>query len=52
VVVEVKAVSSILQIHEAQVLSYLKLSGHPAGLLSNVHVLHLRNGIRRVLNCS
>lgn len=51
-VVEVKAVAKILPIHEAQVLSYLKLSGRPAGLLINFHVLHLRNGIRRLLNGS
>ena len=51
-VVEVKAVAKILPIHEAQVLSYLKLSGRPAALLINFHVLHLRNEIRRLLNGS
>lgn len=47
VVVEIKAVEAILPIHEAQLLSYLKLSGKRVGLLINFNVLHLRDGIRR-----
>jgi GxxExxY protein len=50
VVVEVKAVTKILPIHEAQLLSYLRLSGRRVGLLINFHVRHLRDGIRRQLN--
>ncbi len=50
VIVEVKAVKSIAPIHEAQLLSYLKLSGKPIGLLINFHSTHLRNGIKRLAN--
>lgn len=50
VVVELKAVAKLLPIHEAQLLSYLKLSGHRVGLLINFHVLHLKDGIRRLVN--
>lgn len=49
-VVELKAVETILPIHEAQVLSYLKATGHPVGLLINFNVVALRRGIRRVVN--
>jgi GxxExxY protein len=47
VIVEVKAVESILPIHEAQLLSYLRLSGKRVGLLINFNVEHLKQGIRR-----
>jgi GxxExxY protein len=47
VVVELKCVERIAGVHEAQILSYLKLSGKPVGLLINFHVRHLRDGIRR-----
>jgi GxxExxY protein len=50
VVVELKAVSRLLPIHEAQLLSYLKLSGHRVGLLINFHVLHLKDGIKRMVH--
>lgn len=50
VVVEVKAVSKLLPIHMAQVLSYLKLGGYKLGLLLNFNVPHLRDGIRRIVN--
>ena len=50
VVVELKAVVKVLPIHVAQLLSYLKLSGIPVGLLINFHVLHLRDGITRMVN--
>ncbi len=49
-VVELKAVETILPIHEAQVLSYLKATGHPVGLLINFNVVALRRGVRRVVN--
>lgn len=45
-----KAVETLLAIHEAQVLSYLKLSGMRVGLLINFNVVHLRDGIRRLVN--
>jgi GxxExxY protein len=50
VIVELKAVEKIIPIHEAQLLSYLKLSGKRVGLLINFHVLHLRDGIKRMVN--
>lgn len=52
VVVELKAVSKLLPVHEAQLLSYLRLTGYPVGLLLNCHELHLRDGLRRRLNKS
>ena len=50
VVVEVKAVEAIHPIHEAQLLSYMRLSGIPVGLLINFNVLHLRDGIKRMVD--
>ncbi|HLF25137.1 MAG TPA: GxxExxY protein [Anaerolineae bacterium] len=50
VVVEVKAVDQLVPIHEAQLLSYLKLSGCKVGLLINFNVMVLKNGIRRIVN--
>jgi len=49
VVVEVKAVNRLEPIHEAQLLSYLRLSGHRAGLLINFNVMKLKDGIRRLV---
>jgi len=48
VVVEVKAVEQLAAVHEAQVITYLKLSGCPAGLLMNFNSVLLRNGLRRL----
>ena len=50
VVVEVKAVTRILPVHAAQLLSYLRLSDKPVGLLLNFHVRQLRQGIQRIVN--
>lgn len=50
VIVELKAVERILPIHKAQLLSYLKLSNTRVGLLLNFNVLHLKDGITRVVN--
>ncbi|MDO8631795.1 MAG: GxxExxY protein [Phycisphaerales bacterium] len=50
VVVELKTVDKILPIHEAQLLSYLKLSGCKVGLVINFNVVVLRDGIRRLVN--
>jgi GxxExxY protein len=47
VVVELKAVDGIHPVHEAQLLTYLKLSGHRVGLLINFNVPVLKDGIRR-----
>jgi len=50
IIVEVKAVDRLMPIHQAQLLSYLKLSGCKVGLLINFNVRVLRDGIRRVVN--
>lgn len=49
-VVELKAVDALAPIHLAQLLSHLKLSGRKLGLLINFNVLHLKDGIKRVVN--
>ena len=49
VVVEVKAVEKLEPVHEAQLLTYLKLSGCCVGLLLNFNVELLRDGIRRLV---
>lgn len=50
VIIEIKAVDNIIPIHKAQLLTYLRLSGVRLGLLINFNVIHLRNGIIRVVN--
>jgi GxxExxY protein len=50
VIVELKAQESLLPIHHAQILSYLRLSGRQVGLLINFHELSLKNGIVRKVN--
>ncbi len=50
VVVELKAVETILPVHRAQLLSYLRLGGFRLGYLLNFHVAHMRDGIARVVN--
>lgn len=50
VVVEIKAVERLLPIHDAQILTYLKLSGLPLGLLLNFNVPMMREGIRRFVH--
>jgi len=50
VLVELKAVTKVMPIHEAQLLSYLILSDCRLGLLINFHVLHLKDGITRMVN--
>ena len=47
-IVEIKSVSNLASIHEAQLLSYLKLSGYKIGLLLNFNVKYLKEGIRRM----
>lgn len=46
-VVEVKAVEALQTVHDAQLLTYLRLSGRRIGLLINFNVRHLRHGIHR-----
>ena len=50
VVVELKAVETILPVHRAQLLSYLRLGGFRLGYLLNFHVAHMRDGIVRLVN--
>ena len=47
ILVEIKAIDSLLPIHDAQLLSYLKLGGWKIGLLINFNVELLKNGLRR-----
>ena len=50
VIVELKTVDLFSPVHTAQVLSYLKLSGHKVGLLINFNVKLLKHGIKRIAN--
>ena len=50
VVVELKAVEALHDVHTAQILTYLKLSGCKLGLLMNFNVYRLSEGIKRVVN--
>ena len=49
VIVELKSVSKLLPLHQAQLLGYLKLSRRRVGLLINFDVVHLRQGIKRMI---
>ncbi len=50
VIVEIKAVEALSDIHLAQVLTYLKVSGCNLGLLMNFNVLKIKDGIRRIIH--
>jgi GxxExxY protein len=50
IVVEVKSVEALAPIHKAQLLSYLKLSGNPLGLLLNFNVVRMKEGIVRMIH--
>lgn len=50
VVVEIKSVAALLPVHQAQVLTYLSLTGCPVGLLINFNVPRLMDGVKRLLN--
>ena len=50
VVVEVKALAAVLPIHQAQLLTYLKLARLPVGLVINFQVDRLVKGVKRVIN--
>lgn len=52
VILEIKSVDSFVPIHDAQLLSYLKLSGCKIGLLINFNVKMLKQGIHRLVNGS
>ena len=49
-ILELKACEALLPIHEAQILTYLKLTGLKTGLLINFNVPILKNGIKRIVN--
>jgi GxxExxY protein len=49
VVVEIKALNALLPLHQAQLLTYLKLGGYRTGLLINFNVAVLKQGVRRVV---
>jgi GxxExxY protein len=50
VVVELKCAECLHPLHRAQLLSYLKLGGYKLGLLLNFNTIHMRHGIKRVVN--
>ncbi|MFO7846104.1 MAG: GxxExxY protein [Balneolaceae bacterium] len=50
VIIEIKAVGALNDIHLAQILTYLKLSENHLGYLINFNVARIKNGIRRVVN--
>ena len=49
IIVELKSVDKILPIHQAQLLTYMKLSGISIGLLINFNVKYLKDGIKRMV---
>jgi len=49
VIVELKAVQTIAELHKAQLLTYLKLANKPLGLLLNFNTAHLKDGIIRLI---
>ncbi len=50
VIIEIKAVEALNDVHMAQILTYLKLNKNKLGLLINFNVSLLKNGVRRVVN--
>jgi GxxExxY protein len=50
IIVEIKAVEKLLPVHHSQVLTYLKLTGKPLGLLMNFNVPRLPDGLKRLVN--
>ncbi|MCX6165558.1 MAG: GxxExxY protein [Ignavibacteriae bacterium] len=50
VIIEIKSVEALNDIHLAQILTYLRLSNCKLGLLINFNVIHLKDGIKRVAN--
>ena len=47
VILEIKAVAAIVPAHEAQILTYLRMSGMRLGLLMNFHAVKLKDGLKR-----
>jgi GxxExxY protein len=50
VIIELKAVETVLPIHQAQLMTYLKLSGKTLGFLINFNNVLIKNGIKRIAN--
>jgi GxxExxY protein len=50
VIIEIKAVADLAPVHEAQLVTYLRLTNKPVGLLMNFNVPILKDGVRRKLN--
>lgn len=50
VLVELKAIESVLPVHKAQILSYIRETNHRIGLLINFHVPKLTDGVTRIIN--
>ena len=49
IIIELKSVERLLPLHEAQLLTYLKLTGNPIGLLINFNTPRLKDGLRRLI---
>jgi GxxExxY protein len=49
IIVEIKSIDAFNEVHFAQILTYLKLSGCKLGLLINFNVRHLKEGIKRII---
>jgi len=49
IIVEIKAVEALNEVHMSQILTYMKISGCKLGLLINFNCRHLKNGIRRII---
>ena len=49
IIVEIKAVEALNDVHMAQILTYMKISGSKLGLLINFNCRHLKDGIRRII---
>ena len=50
VVVEIKSVDAIIDVHKAQLLTYLRLGNYKLGLILNFNTVHLKDGIKRIIN--
>jgi GxxExxY protein len=50
IAIELKSVQQLLPVHKAQLLSYLRVGDYRLGFLLNFHAMHMRDGIKRVVN--
>ncbi len=49
IIIEVKAVDALTRVHHAQMMTYLKLSGHRLGFLMNFNVSMFKDGVKRII---